>query len=86
MYGCERESSVAKDFWEIGPYKFGRCPLKVIDYRVYDWLRAYRRFEKGFFPEDGGWNDQSAKFNDVIDILEHEQATVAEKAKANTKC
>ena len=44
-------------------------------------MRAYRRYEKGFLPDEGGWQDQSAKFNDVVDIIEKESAAIARKNK-----
>lgn len=67
------------DWWEIGPYKISRCPIKIVDPGIYDYIRAYRRFERGFLPCEGGWMEQSAKFNDVIDIIENEQGLVQKK-------
>ena len=48
-------------------------------------MRAYRRYEKGFLPNDGGWLEQSAKFNDVIDIIERESNTIASKMSKGKK-
>lgn len=84
MYGCEKPSPVGKH-WKVGPYEFDRCPLSIIDYGIYSYMRAYRRYEKGFLPDDGGWKDQSAKFNDVIDIIERESDSIASKKSKGKK-
>ena len=73
--GCEKDSPIPGR-WQIGDLEFQRCPKKVIDPSVYEYLRAYNRFEKGFLPNSGGWFDQSAKFNHVIDIIERELAEI----------
>ena len=46
---------------------------------------AYRRYEKGYLPNSGGWMDQSAKFNDIIDIIEQESNIVANKTSKDKK-
>lgn len=81
-YGCERESTISDSFFEIGPYKLNRCPLKIIDANTREHLRAYRRYDsKGHFPDAGGWMDQAARFNDVVDIAERELAKINDKSR-----
>ena len=84
LYGCEKESTVG-DWWDVGEFKLNRCPIKIVDCRVYEYIRAYNRYEKGYLPDDGGWKDQSAKFNDAIDIIEKQTAIIANKKQKSVK-
>lgn len=76
--GCEKDSPIP-DKWQMGRFKFQRCPLKSIDPSIYEYIRAYNRFEAGFLPNAGGWLEQPAKFNDVIDIIGQELALIAKE-------
>lgn len=85
LYGCEVDSQV-KDMWQISGYILQRCPLSQIDFRVNDLFIYYKKYEKGYLPNSGGWLEQSAIFNDVIGIIETEYGKVAiEKAKKGGK-
>ncbi len=70
MFGCEQETTF---IWEVGQYKLNRCPISSItDSRIFNYITAYNRYCKGFLPNDGGWLDQSYKFNVILDIIEGE--------------
>lgn len=44
---------------------------------------AYRRYDKGYLPNKGGWCDQSAKFNEIMDIIDSEIGHVRQEAEKN---
>jgi len=67
--------------WEVGPYVLQRCPLTQVDSRVDSFFEYYNKYLKGYLPDEGGWRDQAAVFNDVIKIIEREYVNVAEKKK-----
>ncbi len=78
LYGCEKPSPVGKH-WKVGSYEFDRCPVSIVDPVAYQYIRAYRRYEKGYLPDAGGWMDQGAKFNDIVDVIEQESNVIAGK-------
>ena len=84
LYGCKKPSPIGKH-WKVGPYEFDRCPLSIVSQEIYQYISAYRRYEKGYLPNSGGWMDQSAKFNDIIDIIERESNIVAGKMSKGKK-
>jgi len=57
----------------------------MVDHNSQDYFRAYRRFVAGYLPNTGGWLEQSAKFNDVIDIIESELAAIRQEEEDNVK-
>ncbi len=84
MYGCEKDSPHG-ELWKCGKYKFARCPLAIVDYGINSWIRAYRRYEKGLLPNAGGWADQSAKFIDMINIVDGLSSEVGKENAARNK-
>ena len=82
--GCEKPSPVGKH-WKVGSYEFDRCPVSIVDPVAYQYIRAYRRYEKGYLPDAGGWMDQGAKFNDIVDVIEQESNVIAGKMSKGKK-
>lgn len=39
-------------------------------------MQAFIRYRNGILPNSGGWFDQSAIFNEAIDIIEQELAEI----------
>lgn len=81
--GCEKDSPIPGR-WVVGGYESQRCPIKITNIDSFEWLRAYQRYEKGYLPNEGGWIDQSAKFNDIIDIIEAEICKIKDAEAAKT--
>ncbi|MEI8350096.1 MAG: hypothetical protein WCI77_08070 [Candidatus Omnitrophota bacterium] len=79
--GCNKDSPIP-DKWQIGEIKFQRCPKKIVNYEVNIYFQAYRRFQQGFLPNSGGWIEQPAKFNDIIDILEAEFDAIEQESRS----
>jgi len=74
LYGCEHETNY---IWEVGEYKFNRCPVSSItDLRIFNYIRAYNRYLKGYGPEDSGWMSWPYKFNMIIDMIEVERSKI----------
>jgi len=70
LYGCEQKTTFV---WDVGEYKLNRCPnSSITDGRIFNYITAYNRYSKGFLPNEGGWMDQSYKFNSVLNIIEYE--------------
>ena len=79
LYGCESKTTF---LWTVGPYKLDRCPIvSITDNRIFNYITAYNRYSKGFLPNEGGWLDQSYKFNTVLDIIEGEMAKINQASK-----
>lgn len=55
--------------WQLGEWKFDRCPKCYVTENVQDWFIAYEMFKNGFLPNDGGWLKQSNKFIQVVTFL-----------------
>jgi len=84
IYGCEKET-LHKDWWEVSGYKFNRCPLKVIDARIYEYFSAYNKFQKVTYSGACDWVSEPAKLHDVFDLIEKERVTIEEKKKLGNK-
>ena len=69
--------------WPVGPYELDRCPLRCITIDVRYSLMAYKRYEKGYLPNEGGWCDQGAKFNEIMDIIDTEVGMIQREAEKN---
>lgn len=69
--GCNQDSPIPTA-WEIGGYKFQRCPLKILDRSIYSGIKAYNYFKLGILPNAGGWREQSSKFIDLMGIIERD--------------
>jgi len=59
-----------------------RCPRKVITEEARRLLRAYRDYERGFLPVQGGMNDQAASFVRWIGVIDAERASIDEERAA----
>lgn len=69
--GCVEDSPIP-DVWQIGEYKFQRCPVKIVDQSVYELIQAYNFYKSGYLPNTGGWLDQSCKFIGSVQFIENE--------------
>lgn len=83
--GCKNDSPIPAR-WQINEWEFQRCPLSILDTGVFEYLRAYKRYEKGYLPNEGGWLDQAAKFNEAMDIIDEELAKKSEEKLKNRSC
>lgn len=84
MYGCT-EDSASGITWKCGDYEITRCPVAVVDVNIYEWMRAYWRYEKGMLPNAGGWADQSDKFIQMITLAESIASEVKQNARQQSK-
>ncbi len=83
MYGCDGTPSTIT--FDLGGYVVKGCPYRNIKRSYKIFFTAYSRYEKGYLPNAGGWMDQSAKFNDVIDLIEAQLAVIAQKKRDTPK-
>ena len=56
--------------WEVDGEAYRGCPYKVISRQSVWFLKAYRFFKAGFFPNGKSWLEQPAKLLDAFDIIE----------------
>jgi hypothetical protein len=66
--GCEAEGIVP---FYINDERFFRCPLKLITPVSYEYIAAYRLYEKGYLPHGAGWVAESRKFLDAMAVIEN---------------
>ena len=79
LFGCESKTTF---LWTVGKYKLDRCPIvSITDARIFNYITAYNRYNKGFLPNEGGWLEQPYKFIAIIDIIEGEQVKIDEAKK-----
>ena len=71
MRGCEKESP-DPGVWEVNGESFGRCPRKMVNPEVNEYIRAYNRYDKGILMNPGSYYDQPAKLNDAIELIEYQ--------------
>lgn len=77
--GCLKDSPIP-DKWQIGNIRFQRCPKKIIDPEVQVYIIAYNFYKNGILPNSGGWLNQTAKFIEMIGLIEGEiNCILAEK-------
>lgn len=69
--GCEEDSTMGER-WEIGQYKFKRCPIKLATQDGLEYLEAYRFYKQGQLPCRDGWLDQTQTFVEAIRIIDGE--------------
>lgn len=60
-------------FW-IGRQQVKRCPLTFISSISWEYIEAYRFFEKGIIPNGLGYRKESNKFIQALGILANEFA------------
>lgn len=84
LNGCEKDSTMG-DRWEVGPYKFARCPLKVITSEGTEYVEAYNFYKANSWPVAGGWTDQANTLIQAIKIMDKELLQIEEKNKQAAK-
>ncbi len=56
--------------WELDGEELWRCPLTQITKASYEYLQAFTYLENGYgWPNAGGWQEQPAKFIEVINVI-----------------
>lgn len=88
LHECSNECKAYKD--TDAPYvletikgiEFRRCPIPSLDNNVFNWLLAYKFFNKGIFPRGTGWLDQSNKLIEVCNFID---SIIEEKNENNGK-
>jgi hypothetical protein len=55
--------------WQIGEWKFQRCPYQFIDKNVFWYIRAFNWMEKRFLPSGNGWLDLPNKLIEILDFI-----------------
>lgn len=58
--------------WQIGKWKFQRCPSRLMDQGIVWFTRSYMFMQKGILPDTGGWMDQTNKFIEVMQFIQGE--------------
>ncbi|MDP3790341.1 MAG: hypothetical protein Q8R48_08085 [Candidatus Omnitrophota bacterium] len=79
------QDSPIPDKWRIGDYNFQRCPVKEITLDISQYIRAYNFYKNGNLPNAGGWLDQTAKFIDVVELIDGEMNAIMQKHMENMK-
>ena len=82
--GCEQDS-IIPDRWEIGKWKFNRCPKKLITYETQAFVRAYNLMQIGVMPYNLGWLGQSNKFVEAMIIIDGELKMLESKTRLDLK-
>lgn len=54
------------------------CPRRMLRERpeVVEMMRAYSMMSRGFLPESGAVNDQTASFVHAMEVIEDERASI----------
>jgi len=55
-----------------------RCPRKLLTAWTHRVAAAWKHYEKGLLPADGGWEDQEAKLMEGIEMLDGYIAEIRE--------
>ncbi len=62
--------------WMLDGEQFTECPVKTVSEQSFQYLRAYFYYEKGYFPNPGGWMEQPEKLLQALQIIESERARI----------
>ncbi len=77
--GCVKDVTHVSYRWQIGPYKLKRCPVRVVDHKIFLYFKAYNFFVKGFLPVDGGWIKQTNKYIEAINYITSVLSSLGDK-------
>jgi len=75
---CDQNECENSD-WNFGDEEFKGCPVKKIDPKSWEYLRAFIFYNRGFLPNPGGWKDQPLKFIRAMELIELELIRIKEK-------
>lgn len=79
-HGFEEDSPV-KNKWQIGEWKFQRCPVQFVKRQSVAYMEAYPLFKLGVMPNGQGWLNESKKFLQAMHIIEKEIRSKDGKSK-----
>jgi len=82
--GCEKDSPIPNK-WQIGGVVSQRCPKKQTDSNIGVYFTAYNFYKNGFLPNPGGWLNQTAKFIEVISLIDREVSALTSKSMEDLK-
>ncbi len=82
--GCDEDSPIPGK-WNVRGWSFQRCPNKVVKQESFQYIEAYNFFKNGFLPNDGSWQDQSAKLLNAFRIIENEIGRLTKEESKNDK-
>lgn len=69
--GCEAEGIVP---FYINDERYFRCPLKLISPLSYEYITAFRFYEKGKFPNGEAWLRESRKYLEAMAVVDNVRA------------
>ncbi len=78
--GCTIDSPIPGK-WQINEWIFQRCPVRLVTRQSVEYLRAYRMFDRGYLPNQGGWLEQPAKFIEAMEVIEREVYFIQDRDK-----
>lgn len=67
-----------KEIWEIKGERYLGCPFQYVTRKSTAFIKAFRFYKQGFWPNAGGWLEQPAKLTDVFDVIEKELNEIEE--------
>jgi len=72
---AKRETcSFVKFSWDFDGDRLQGCPFDMLNHSTVIMFRIFSYWEKGLFPDEGTWMDQSAKIVDAMEVIEKEIA------------
>jgi len=77
-YGCEFDSPILGK-WKLDDWEFQRCPVKIVTYQSFEYIRAYNFLQRFHgWPNPGTWQEQPLKLIEAIEIIEREVSRIEE--------
>ena len=67
--GCKDKGIVP---FYVGEEVYFRCPLKLVTTVSWDYIEAYRFYEKNMLPNGKGWIEECQKYLDAMIIIDNE--------------
>jgi len=66
--GCETEGVVP---FYIDGERYFRCPLKLITPLSYEYISAFRFYDKGMLPQGKGWAHEAKKYLEAMAVVDN---------------
>lgn len=77
--GCVEDSPIP-DRWQVGEYKFQRCPGAIVTKDSMYCIRIYNWMMRNQLPGNLPWDEQSIKFAEAMDLIAAEIGKMEEAA------
>jgi len=74
--GCVTESNVG---FYINGEEYKICPIRSIPRHIFEYLRAYNWYQKGFLPNGNMWLDESEKFLQAMNAIDTARAEIEQE-------